>query len=379
MDLSPAIPLLYYGASSVITIHSLRQPKGVRLLVLAPVLLLSFLALANAKKLSWPFGLDSTFASMVVFYLPYSIKILALDELPSHPEVSTQRWSFVDCYRIWNNPRNITPRTPLLDRSKESKGKRGTSRTSFAVRMAVKMAAMWAFDSLVFRKVLYAAFANVSLHSFAPEMEFLTLGRFLQMSASEHRLRAVMSVQWIWSAYFFLEFYHALLAIVFVSICRFDQPDEWPALFGSALETDSIRGFWGRFWHRLTIPTYASYAQIISRKILGFAPGSRAEKTLIPMCIFTFSGVSHSLVGWAMGDAALERDTIFFVVNFAAAAAEIAVSKARKSGSFDLPLPALSEKVGKMVGMIGVFVFFYTIVPMWMYPKVYASLLPLMG
>lgn len=379
MDLSPVIPLAYYGASSVITVHCLRQPKRVRLLVLAPVLLLSLLALSNAKKLSWPMGLDSTFASMVVFYLPYSVKILALDEMPSHPEVATQRWTFVNCYRIWNNPRNIAPRAPLLDKTEDHKDEKEVPRLKFALHMAAKMAAMWAFDSLVCRKVLYAAFAGVSLHSFAPDQELLTLGRLLQMSAADHHLRAVMSVQWIWSAYFFLEFYHSLLAIVFVSICRFDHPKEWPALFGSAMHTSSIRGFWGRFWHRLTIPTYASYGQLISRKLLGLAPGSRAEKTLVPMCIFTFSGFSHSLVGWAMGDAALERDTIFFVINFAAVAAEIAISKARKSGFLELPSPAMPAWLSQLAGMLGVFAFFYTVVPMWMYPKVYASLLPLLG
>jgi hypothetical protein len=316
---------------------------------------------------------------MIVFYLPYSVKILALEDMPSHPEVSVQPWTFVDCYRIWNNPRALPGRYTAVLGKEESPEKKRPLQSSgqvFTLYRVSKMAALWAFDSLVFQRLLIAAFTNVTAADFAPHMEFLPLDRLLNMSAHEFRVRSIMSVQWIWSAYFFLEFYHCLLSIIFVSILRFDKPEEWPALFGSPLEASTVRGFWAKFWHRLTVPTYTHYALLISRKALGMRAGSRAEKTVVPMCIFLFAGLSHSLVGWAMGDAALSRDVLFCVVNFAAAAVEVAVSKALKGDTqARWPLPRIPAPLQKSLGLAGVFLFFFSVVPMWMYPKVYPSIL----
>ncbi|KAK0390638.1 hypothetical protein NLU13_0142 [Sarocladium strictum] len=378
-SLSPLIPLLSYGAASIITIHSLRLRKHARRLVLFPVLLLSLLSLATSKRLSWPFGLDSTFASMIVFYLPYSVRIIGLDDLPSDPETSLYPWTFINCYRIWNNPRALPSRhTSSLgvgddpwDNRKEGKHRRDV----FAVQRGCKVAALSVFDSLVFQNLLLAAFRGVTAADFAPDMELLLPGDILHMSAHDIRIRSIISIQWIWSAYFFLESSHCVLSIIFVSILHFDQPDEWPALFGSPLQGSSIRGFWARFWHRLPIPTYTYYALIICRSMLATQPGSRVEKTVVPMFIFLFAGLSHSVVGWAMGDAALERDVLFFMLNYAAAVVEVAVEKARKSKSgASRPLLRVPNLVSQALGLAGVFLFFFCIVPAWMYPKIHPAI-----
>ncbi|OBT74656.1 hypothetical protein VF21_07014 [Pseudogymnoascus sp. 05NY08] len=62
-----------------------------------------------------------------------------------------------------------------------------------------------------------------------------------------------MSVQWIWSSYVVLTLSHDILAIFFVTLLRWDQPSQWPALFGSIAEAYSLRRFWGVFWHLLHI------------------------------------------------------------------------------------------------------------------------------
>ncbi|XHG04995.1 hypothetical protein AWENTII_008247 [Aspergillus wentii] len=207
---------------------------------------------------------------------------------------------------------------------------------------------------------------------FSPAME----SPFQLLSVHQIRIRAIMSVQWIWSAYFFLEFYNSLMAIIFVAILALDQPQDWPPLFGSPLEACSVRGFWGRFWHRLTLPTYICFAFPISRGLLGIPPRSRMEKTIIPLIIFSMSGLSHCLVGWALGESALARDFLFFELNFLAAAIETAISKT------DMPetlkgLFLLPRWIRVVVGMGWVYGFFFCIAPMWMYPKVYSALVGL--
>ncbi|KAL2194242.1 hypothetical protein P885DRAFT_71561 [Corynascus similis CBS 632.67] len=71
-------------------------------------------------------------------------------------------------------------------------------------------------------------------------------------------LRSVMSVSWIWNSYSLLTSSHDLLAVLFVSVIRWDRPDEWPPLFGSITDATSQRRFWGVFWHRLHVSLFDS-------------------------------------------------------------------------------------------------------------------------
>jgi Membrane bound O-acyl transferase family len=370
MDLTPLTPLVCYVVASLFTIVSLRLRKRNRVLSLGPICLFSFLSLTSVHKLSWPIGANSTFASLVVFYLPYAIKILALDEHAVSPESSTHSWSFIDCYRVWNNPRNLPVRLSLLDRSAPCDLR---SRAVFVRNQIMKAAALWAFDRFVFQKVLIQAFSHIVAADFSPDMEQPTMRLVLHLSFYQLQVRTIVSVQWIWSAFFFLEFYHCLLGIVFVAI-GFDQPEEWPPLYGNPLSATSIRSFWGRFWHRLTIPTYSYYSKLISQKLLGLRPGSRAEKTIIPMLIFTMSGVSHCLAGWSLGDAALSRDVLFFLFNFFAAAVETGIFKAKAAIALKGPFHQLPGSFHKFAGFAWILTFFFCVTPMWMYPKVHHAL-----
>lgn len=364
MDLESLSPLFYYLIASVLNITGLKRCRQTRLLLLGPVWLFTLLSLASCHRLSWMIGADSTFASLLVFYLLYSTKLLAIDQHAVSPELSTHDWSFVDCYRIWNNPRNLPLR--LLLHAKEAPSD-SMSRALFTFSQSTKAAALWAFEHFAFQKVFIHALGQVVVADFSPEME---VG--FPLSSHQFQVRAIMSVQWIWRAYFFLEFYHSLLAIVFVAILRFDDPEDWPALFGSPMEAYSVRGFWGQFWHKLTIPTYVYYSRVVSRQFLGVRPGSSWEKTITALLIFTISGFSHALVGWSLGDAALFRDVLFFDMCFLAAAAETAISKMK------IPRRIFSRLSGTMrtvSGMAWVFVFFFCVSPMWIYPKVYHVLL----
>ncbi|KAI6082065.1 membrane bound O-acyl transferase family-domain-containing protein [Hypoxylon rubiginosum] len=365
------VPLLSFLVASLLTIASLKLHKRKRILSLAPICMLSILSLATTYKLSWPVGADSTFASLVVFYIPYSIKLLALDEHPMSPEISTHDWKFADYYRVWNNPRSLPVRLSYLDRSASCDKK---SRAVFAVRRAMKAISLALFNGFVFQKMLVRSLGSITAADFSAEMELPALRHALRLSSHQIQVRAVISIQWIWSAYFFLEFGHCLLAIAFVTI-GLDRPEEWPLLYGSPLDATSVRAFWGRFWHRITIPTYSHYAQLVSRIVLGLQPASRGEKTLIPLLIFAMSGVSHCLVGWSLGDAALSRDVLFFVLNFLVAAMETTISKAKMIEKKKFaPIP---KTIKILLGLCWVFIFFFCVTPLWIYPKVHYALVEL--
>lgn len=372
----PLTSICCFGAASLLTIVSLRWRRRNRLRSIAPICLLSFLSLASAHQLSWPLGLDTTLASVVVFYLPYSIKLLAFDEHAMNPELSTYDWRLVDCYRTWNNPRMLPLRLSPFERTEPCDWK---SRARFMLHQAIKAAALWAFHYFVFQKLLTRALSNIVAADFSPAMELPPFDKTFLLSLHQLRVRVFMSFQWIWIAFFFLEFYHSLMAMVFVSILGFDQPEDWPPLFGNPLEASSLRGFWGRFWHRLTIPTFHHYSVLISRKLLRLRPGSRSEKTVIPWLIFTMSGLSHCLVGWALNDAAPSRDVLFFELNFIAAAVETMVSKAQLSGTSMKRFTQASWLLSKSADFAWVALFFFCTAPMWTYPKVYPALKGVLG
>lgn len=364
MDFHTLLPLGYYLIASLLNINGLKRRRHIRLMLVGPVLFFSFLSLLSCHRLAWITGADSSLASLLVFYLLYSTKTLAFDQHTVNPEMGAHDWTFIDCYRTWNNPRKLPLRLSLLEKKVPCAT---SSRGLFAFNQALKAGALWSFEHFAFQRIFIYALGKVSVTDFSPSMEFS-----LHLSYHQISVRAIMSVQWIWRACFFLEFYHCLLAIAFVTVLRFDDPGDWPPLFGSPMNASSVRGFWGRFWHNLTIPTYVYYSQLASRRLFGIRQGSTLEKSVTALLIFTLSGLSHSLVGWSLGDAALSRDIFFFELCFLAAAAETAVTKTSLFASLRrCSPPSLRQAAG--MGWVSCFFFFAS--PMWIYPKVYQALL----
>ncbi|CRK18411.1 hypothetical protein BN1723_011574 [Verticillium longisporum] len=72
----------------------------------------------------------------------------------------------------------------------------------------------------------------------------------------------------------------------------------------------------------------ATLARPTSRVLLRCKPGSRADKATIAFLIFVLSGAAHAVVAWRTAEGSEIRDIAFYVANFAAAAAEVSVSRA---------------------------------------------------
>jgi hypothetical protein len=163
-------------------------------------------------------------------------------------------------------------------------------------------------------------------------------------------LRAIISTQWIWNSYSLLSSAHDLLAVLLVSVLRWDRPDEWPLLFGNIADATSLRRFWGRFWHRLHVPLFDSYMYSMATAVChpwfgnivtGHALQQLAPPTPLPqqqqqqqqrqpsrardvfrkvvraLWIFCMSAACHAASNWVMmGRASVVGEFRFFLSNF---------------------------------------------------------------
>jgi hypothetical protein len=227
---------------------------------------------------------------------------------------------------------------------------------------------------------------NFTAQDFAPSRQVF-IRRLLSprigppITHRELQIRFFISVYWIWIAYLMLDFFHVLLSIFFVAVLRVDAPDEWPPLFGSPGQAYSIRRFWTRFWHRLTVPSCASSGQLVTRRLAGMTPGSRPERVFITFWTFCLSGVCHTVADWQAGELSRPMDDIvFFLANFAAGVVESLIvtwvdRTWKRHGRGRVHQLLWSDAGRKTIGFAWVLGFFFWVAPKWQYPKLYDTLL----
>jgi hypothetical protein len=195
------------------------------------------------------------------------------------------------------------------------------------------------------------------------------------------QIRFYVSVYWIWIAYLMLELCNTVLALLFVVVLRLDNPEDWTPLFGSPLQAYSIRRFWTKFWHRLTVAPCVSSGRLITRRVAGFRPGSQYEKIFIAFWAFLLSGICHIVADWAAGEPCYPVDDMFFfIANFLAGAIESAIGKwlehaMKKSKNSKVRWLFRSGIVRQIIGYAWVLGFMFWIAPKWQYRKLHASLL----
>jgi hypothetical protein len=218
---------------------------------------------------------------------------------------------------------------------------------------------------------------------FRPSKEWI-VPRLLggQLTSHDLAIRAHVSLSWIFDTYAQLTLLHALLSIVFVGILQTDEPEEWPSLFSSPLEAFTVRRFWGSFWHRLVTPSAAAWARCIASFFPFLRGNSTLRKAFIASFVFSASGLAHVLVGWRLGDEALERDLYFFWANFGVVALEIVIARAvpvairntfptKRHSLLAHPMVSLCAKG---LGFFWVSTWFIIAIPHVLYPKIHATI-----
>ncbi|PSN63280.1 hypothetical protein BS50DRAFT_612528 [Corynespora cassiicola Philippines] len=381
-------PIFYFALSSATFLAAVRLQHFGRL-CLAPILLGSaVLSLTTSTRLSWVYpGVASYWNLLQCVWMHHAASVLYIDRFrfPNTCRTTSEAWLLA--YKIYNDPqRQLDWPDYLPNRNGQSTSWR--KRYVFALLRAAKVTLCWMIQLHVIGPAVISHF-RLSADDFAPSRHAL-FGRLLrpQSESESHftmreiQFRSVMSVYWIWLAYLMLDGANVVLSIFFVTVARLDAPEEWPPLFGSPWHGSSIRGFWGKFWHRLAGPSCASSAKLITHHFLRLESPSRGEKMIVAFWTFFVSGVIHAVADWQGGETVMPAGELqFWLSNFAAGAIEVLFMTAakrllrNKNGMFARSLQFQATR--KIIGFIWVFAFFFWAVPAWQYPKFYEALKPL--
>ena len=162
---------------------------------------------------------------------------------------------------------------------------------------------------------------------------------------------------------------HALASIRVLLEC--DEPDYFIAFHGKVTQTYTIRRFWTFFWHKLTERDFAALGRLISHRIAGLQPGTVAARRCEEFNTFLISGVVHAMITVQLGfRCGYMEDIVFFCLNYAAMLAEELVQR-----TFSPHVGRWQNgPVGRAVGFLWVYGFFFWSVPKQQYPKIYCGI-----
>ena len=378
--LQSLIPPAWFAVSSAVFFVSIHLPIKSRL-YLSPFLIgTAILSLRASPYLTWLTGMNVLWALFACIWIQHAVAVLYFDQLKMPPTAS----SWLSTYKIWNDPRRQVSRgIPVQQQSPP----RPPSRIKFTCYRLGKILLCWTLQLFIVGPLVPFYF-GFTAQDFSPSRQTF-LRRCLSLvhqappiTLREIQIRLFLSVYWIWIAYLMLDLCNFFLAVLFSVILRLDPPEEWPPLFGSPRQAYSIRRFWTKFWHRLTVPCCAASGKQITRHLIGMIPGSRSEKVFVAFWTFLLSGLCHVVADWQAGEPCHPGDDLlFFVANFAAIALELMVVPRLKSR---VKRYCADEKVARLagsgwvevvVGYVWVLAFFFWITPKWQYPKLHAVLI----
>ncbi|KAI0095490.1 membrane bound O-acyl transferase family-domain-containing protein [Daldinia grandis] len=398
MDIASPMPLSYeffkpniiLASAILLTTLAFHFPPKLRPFFLPPVWLLtawSFTSIQGSTNSRKPIGLESYTAITCIIHLLTLPRILYFGGsslLPGTAETSNpansnsftlppSRSSISAACWIWNNPRRLPCRRPGPGSAPWQK------LLKFALFRICKIGIIILVDQAFVQKASKYINATSTILDFTPDQEPILRRLFVGseddlISVHQLLLRSFVSVSWIWTNILILESCHAILSLLFVVILRFDDPEDWPPLFGNPAEAWTVRRFWGKFWHRIASPTFYICAKIFSQRVLKLKPGSTIYKAIVAFGIFLLSGLIHAITAWKVGQGEAHRDFLFFCANYLAVGAEIFVSRLLRNLVHKTKYEALLRDArvrvaGKALGFVWVFAWFFWLVPRWLYPK----------
>ncbi|OTB18159.1 hypothetical protein K445DRAFT_9127 [Daldinia sp. EC12] len=319
-------PLILYASAVALIFMGLYLPANRRDVILPLIWALLAASMQDMRQLDWIPGFSYQFGMLVMITFLCSPLIFHTRKEPLKIKVDPDgslNWNLAMAYKIYNNPRMLPIK---LEKHSKIPPASNSGLVQFTLYRLLKAAVLAALK-IGTGSAMTPIFSACTLEDFSPAREPI-IRRLIYDTVSLHDLsiRAFISTIWIFDSVSQLEISHALVGVLFVAILRVDEPHEWPPLFGSPLKAYTLRRFWGRFWHRLFASAEVWARVIVDQKALLRLPIS-VKKIFVAFSIFTMSGVAHALVGWRIGDSALERDVLFFWYNFLAVCFEIIVSK----------------------------------------------------
>lgn len=342
-----------------------------RLWSLPCILLPSYISLITANELH---DIADLWAIGLVVYVVHVTSLLYLEKwvLPHPSPTKPYGYDFVAAYKLWSNPQFLkTARQTPGAHTVDCDQCHPPSRIRFTIVRVARITLYLALMQLWTTYIFPGPFLPLTADDFSPTKEtyFRRLFAGKPITRRETAIRSFSAIDWIWTAYLTLDCAHEILGIFFTIILRLDDTSDWlNPLFGSPREAYTLRGFWGRFWHRLVYRAYTNYGRCVGQRILRLKPGSVAERWWCVFMVFLISGCSHAVVmRWVMG-AGGGREVWFFVVNFAGGAIESVVMKWAKGRMLSRGWE------WRILGYLWVFGFFFWSVPKREYPNIHALL-----
>lgn len=335
-------------------------------------------------------SLVGLWAQCLALNLVHVTSLLFIEKVPAPSRQgggSISSWcaSLRTSYHFWSNPR-LLPRAEAQEDSKS--GRQSTS--VFIFLRLTKLFLYYCLNTKVIPLLSKQLLGTFYLSDFTPrKYSLLRLAHPSRVSTRELILRGYMAVSWAWESVIILDGANAALGLVAV-ITGFDSPGDWPPLFGGfAHISGGMRSFWGRFWHHLAVRPYRNYGRLVADAVVSvlFGRGARVRGhglaaalhgIIIAFVVFLLSGLSHTAASWKLGMYDW-FDVCWFLLNFAACAAEIAVltvvrRMARRTGLGHQLKEIESSWLGSLIGLVWVGMFFFWSVPLWRYQHMYNSI-----
>ncbi|KAI6781954.1 uncharacterized protein J7T54_005165 [Emericellopsis cladophorae] len=294
-----------------------RRTWAGRYLDTATIMALSMYGISHASSLASIYAAQGTYQVTMIWFVPYTVRRLLVDYPPLDKLGSPiPSWSFYEAYKVWCNPRDVPgPKMDLFRGKRSSKGKHFVH---MLLMITIRYLAT-AFIIPIFANIFIGPFY---LSDFTVDKRF---PRLFDLTVLDIAKRAYLVFDWFWFCYNSLCIFHHVLSILHVCIFRLDEPEEWPPLFGSLRNADSLRRFWGTFWHNLLSPTYIALATYMAREVLLLPQGARVTKIFVVACVYTAAAILHGLIAWLDGDLSPWNFAAYYVVQFLGTAAEAAV------------------------------------------------------
>lgn len=383
---SPLIPLIAFCLYTYIFFYSIDLPERERNAPAFAIGLLAGLSFRTQVNLSWPTGLASLWGLGVAIHATHCISILCIERVQLDitcwrcRKRCLQAWKAK--YVLWQGPQNPSSRLMV---SHDHKTPISTTRLSFTCVRGSALIFYYLVHTYCVPALLFPGpFDPIAINAFAAPSQPL-IRRLLRLTKDLNNpvtldalaLRAGVTFYWLWLTTTLLITANVTLSLIFVSILRLDEPDDWPAFFGNPSEAYTMRRFWGKFWHRGAVRPLASVSRAIASRLLGSKLSRRYDGQVCAFGIFAISGIYHSACSWVLGDRCGWKDELwFFLMNFLVCATERLLLCYGKLASQKLGLAwTPSTVVRRTLGYVWVVCFLCWLVPKWQYPKVNCAII----
>ena len=380
------VPLSYFWISASVGLVGLKAPQPYRPVLLAILIAFGILSFRRITDLTTAPDQASVLGLFMLIWLSHMTCVLCVEKyvLPTTPNsfgwgtawkmLFNARWLGTEkqAPKVRSRSEFLTQqrdRSMVYDNSDQGKLLRAPKCRAFLLNRLFSFLTIYGLYWLYNHLLASSQPPLFNLVDFSPSKQTY-FRRLHTVTLRETIIRGSLVFHFVWTAWAIFTGLHDILAFAFVGL-GLDNPEDWPPLYGSVIQTYSMRRFWSQFWHRLVYRTYSSFGALVSRRILGAQPGNALDRVVIHFLVFFGSGVVHALVTWQLGfHCGYWEDVAWFLLNWLALLVEDGVSSA---AFVVLRGRRLGSRMEKAVGYLWVFSFLFWSLPKVQYPKVYCG------